>query len=57
MLEALGQYRILGLIGIGRMGELYRARDTRAGRTVAIRVVADDIARDPARRGRIGHSP
>src|SRR6185503_10427725 len=52
MLEALGQYKILGLIGIGRMGELYRARDTRAGRTVAIRVVADDIARDPARRGR-----
>jgi serine/threonine-protein kinase len=52
MLEALGQYKILGLIGIGRMGELYRARDTRAGRTVAIRVVADDIARDPVRRGR-----
>jgi serine/threonine protein kinase len=52
MLEALGQYRILGLIGSGRMGELYHARDTRAGRTVAIRVVADDIARDPARRGR-----
>jgi serine/threonine-protein kinase len=52
MLEALGQYRILGPIGIGRMGELYRARDTRAGRTVALRVVADDIARDPARRGR-----
>jgi len=52
MLEALGQYRILGPIGIGRMGELYRARDTRAGRTVAIRVVADDIAGDPARRER-----
>ena len=52
MLEALGQYKILGRIGIGRMGELYRARDTRAGRTVAIRVVADDIAGDPARRER-----
>ena len=52
MLEALGQYKILGPIGIGRMGELFRARDTRAGRTVAIRVVADDIAGDPARRGR-----
>jgi serine/threonine protein kinase len=52
MLEALGQYKILGPIGIGRMGELYRARDTRAGRTVAIRVVADDIAGDPARRVR-----
>ena len=52
MLEALGQYKILGPIGIGRMGELFRARDTRAGRTVAIRVVADDIAGDPARRAR-----
>ena len=52
MLEALGQYKILGPIGVGRMGELYRARDTRAGRTVALRVVADEIARDPAQRGR-----
>jgi serine/threonine-protein kinase len=52
MLEALGQYKLLGPIGMGRMGELYRARDTRAGRTVAIRVVAEDIDRDPVRRGR-----
>jgi serine/threonine protein kinase len=50
MLEALGHYKILGRIGIGRMGDLYRARDTRAGRTVAIRTVAADIADDPARR-------
>jgi serine/threonine protein kinase len=52
MLEALGQYKILAPIGTGRMGELYRARDTRAGRTVAIRVVAADIAGDPALRER-----
>jgi serine/threonine protein kinase len=50
MLEALGHYKILGRIGIGRMGDLYRARDTRAGRTAAIRIVAADIADDPARR-------
>jgi serine/threonine protein kinase len=50
MLEALGHYKILGRIGIGRMGDLYRARDTRAGRTVAIRTVAAEIADDPARR-------
>jgi len=50
MLEALGHYKILGPIGIGRMGDLYRARDTRAGRTVALRAVAADIADDPARR-------
>src|SRR3984957_14970936 len=50
MLEALGHYKILGRIGIGRMGDLYRARDTRAGRTVAVRTVAAEIADDPARR-------
>jgi serine/threonine protein kinase len=50
MLEALGHYRILDRIGTGRIGELYRARDTRLGRTVAIRVVAAEIADDPARR-------
>ena len=52
MLEALAQYKILGRIGVGRMGELFRARDTRAGRTVALRVVADAIAGDPGRRQR-----
>ncbi len=46
MLEALAHYKILGRIGSGRMGDLYRARDTRAGRTVAIRVVAAGIADD-----------
>jgi serine/threonine protein kinase len=50
MLETLAHYKILGRIGIGRMGELYRARDTRAGRTVALRVVAGEIAGDPERR-------
>jgi serine/threonine protein kinase len=52
MLETLGHYKILERIGIGRTGSVYRARDTRAGRTVAIRVVADEIARDlPSREG------
>lgn len=50
MLDALGHYKLLGPIGVGRMGELFRARDTRAGRTVAIRVVADEIAGVPERR-------
>src|SRR5919204_5523994 len=48
MLEALGHYKILDRIGAGRIGELYRARDTRAGRTVAIRIVAADITGDPS---------
>ena len=50
MPDALGHYKILNLVGIGRMGELYRARDMRAGRTVAMRVVADEIEADPSQR-------
>jgi len=52
MLDALAHYKILGPIGVGRMGELFRARDTRAGRTVALRVVAGEIAGDPEGRRR-----
>ena len=51
MLEMLGQYKILDRIGAGGLGEVYRARDTRLGRTVAVRVLAGDIAADPERRG------
>ena len=50
MLEMLGQYKILDLIGTGGLGDVYRARDTRLGRTVAVRVLAADIAADPDRR-------
>jgi serine/threonine-protein kinase len=50
MIETLGQYKILEPAGSGALGDVYRARDTRAGRTVAITVVTDLIAADPARR-------
>lgn len=53
MLEILGQYKILDHIGAGGLGDVYRARDTRLGRTVAIRVLARDIAADPERRERL----
>src|SRR5436309_3729756 len=53
MLETLGQYKILDLIGSGRLGEVYRARDTRLGRTVAVRVLPADLAADPERRERL----
>jgi serine/threonine protein kinase len=36
----LGPYEVLGLIGAGGMGEVYKARDTRLDRTVAIKVLA-----------------
>ena len=41
MIETLGQYKILEPAGSGSLGDVYRARDTRVGRTVAITVVAD----------------
>src|SRR5438093_9957442 len=52
MLETLGQYKILDRLGAGGMGEVYRARDTRLGRTVAIKVLPADVAGDPDRRER-----
>src|SRR4051812_23823665 len=48
MVESLGHYKVLDKIGAGSLGELYRARDTRVGRTVALRVLAPRVAGDPA---------
>jgi len=50
MIETLGQYKILELAGAGTLGEVYRARDNRVGRTVAITVVTDQIALNPGLR-------
>ena len=52
MFETLGHYRILDRIGAGGVGEVYRARDTRLGRTVAIKVLIAEVAGDPDRRAR-----
>src|SRR3954454_13910414 len=43
----LGQYEILAQIGAGGMGEVYRARDTRLDRDVAIKILSQQLARDP----------
>ena len=52
MLEALGHYKILDRIGAGGMGEVYRARDTRLGRDVAIKTLPDAFVADPERTAR-----
>ena len=48
----LGPYEISGPIGAGGMGEVYRARDTRLGREVAIKVLPRELTRDPERLAR-----
>jgi eukaryotic-like serine/threonine-protein kinase len=45
----LGQYEILSSLGSGSMGEVYRARDTRLDRIVAIKVLPDLVSSDPGR--------
>ena len=52
MFASLGHYKILERIGAGGMGEVFRARDTRVGRTVAIKVLPREISDDPAQRER-----
>ncbi len=48
----LGTYEILGPLGAGGMGEVYRARDTRLGREIAIKVLPAEVAASPERLSR-----
>ena len=45
----LGPYEVLGLLASGGMGEVYRARDTRLGREVAVKVLPAEISASPDR--------
>ena len=50
--QSLTHYEILGTLGAGGMGEVYRARDTRLEREVAVKVLPDALREDPERRAR-----
>jgi eukaryotic-like serine/threonine-protein kinase len=48
----LGPYEITGPLGKGGMGEVYRAKDTKLGREVAVKILPNSLARDPDRLAR-----
>ena len=50
--QQLGSYMILDTLGVGGMGEVYLAKDSRLGRTVALKVLSEDIASDKRRMQR-----
>src|SRR5688500_9685595 len=51
--DRVGPYEIVGLLGHGAMGEVYRARDTRLGRDVAVKVLRPAFINDPNRLARL----
>ena len=50
--DRLGSYDIIGPLGSGGMGEVYRARDTKLDRDVAIKVLPSHLANDATALGR-----
>jgi serine/threonine-protein kinase len=51
--QSIAHYRVTEKLGAGGMGEVYRAADTKLGRSVAIKVLSPSVATDPERLGRL----
>src|SRR2546421_8311442 len=50
--QTLGSFEVLSIVGRGGMGEVYRARDTKLKREVAIKILPEEFSRDPDRVNR-----
>ena len=50
--QKLGPYEVVSPLGAGGMGEVYRARDTRLERTVALKILPKEFSCDPVRKQR-----
>ena len=56
MQESIGKYQILERLGKGGQGTVYRARDTELNRIVAIKIIDQPVAEEPAYGEALGHS-